>query len=76
MSEQTSREAVLSIPIGDVISSLKDALDLAGRCGDVCASVYYATRINALNDIVDGLVSVDKDTDGLIREQYAESNHQ
>ena len=68
MLKNNSRDVVLKIPIGDVISELEGGMETANKCGDICACVYYATKINALNDVVDGLVSVDKDTEGLISE--------
>ena len=62
------RKDILAMPIGDILNEIKDAMDLTNRCGDICATVNFANEINVLNEIIDGLVTVDEETDGLITE--------
>jgi len=62
------RKDILAMPIGDILNEIKDSMDLANRCGDICATVSFANEINVLNEIIDGLVTVDEETDGLITE--------
>ena len=62
------RADVLEMSIKDVLDTLKDGLDLANRSGDICATVSYANKINTLEEVVDGLVTVDAETDNLFTE--------
>ena len=62
------RKEILEIPIGDIISSFRDSLMLADKCGDICATIRFANQINTLEDIVDLFVSIDEETDNLLTE--------
>lgn len=46
------REDILSMPIGEVLNDMKNGMDLASRSGDICATVEYANRVNALEDAI------------------------
>ena len=52
------RKRVLDMPIGDIVNDLKSGMNLANRCGDICATVYYANRVNALEDVIDFIICV------------------
>ncbi len=69
----TSRKAVLSMTLEDVLAELKDAIDLASRSGDICHTVYFADKINLIENLIDNFITVDEDTDGLITEEYGQT---
>jgi len=56
------RNEILNRPIKEFIDEFKDAMDLANRSGDITATVYYANRINSLNDMVDCICEAEEDT--------------
>ena len=61
-NKQSIREIILSLPIGQILDEMKDALDLANRSGDIPATIAYANRINVLNEIIDVGIEIEKET--------------
>lgn len=55
-----NRKDVCNMTIGEVIDEFKDALELANRCGDIIATVHYATRLNQLEDMVECLMVIEE----------------
>jgi len=61
-NKQSIREIILSLPIGQILDEMNDAMDLANRSGDIPATIAYANRINVLNEIIDVGIEIEKET--------------
>lgn len=74
MSEpKSAREVILALPMSEILSNLKDSMELAKKCGATSAVVGYAMKINYIEDIIDAFVSVEKET-GLFSELLEEES--
>lgn len=60
------REFTLNMSLNNVLQDMKEAIETAFEAGDMVATVHYATRINALEEIVDSYVSMYKDDPDLM----------
>lgn len=63
------RKRLLEKPISFFIDELQNGMIAANRSGDVCATIFYANRINILNEIVASFTAMDVETDGLFTEE-------
>ena len=69
-----SRETVLSMTLEDVLREYKDAMKLANKYGDFCFTVYYANKINLIEEIIKTFMGLDEETEGLITEGYGKTD--